>query len=185
LPAGKSGATLPVVAETANLKIYERPNPLPRAFIVHDVKITPDDVGALASLHADGFEVSRTVTLPASPQCALSPASLSAEESAQVVGESPNHLELATHSDSAGLLVLSEMYYPGWQASVDGQPAQVLRADVALRAVCLPAGSHTVRFDFRPRDLAIGAIISCLAWGVIIVLAVGEWVSARRHSGRV
>jgi uncharacterized membrane protein YfhO len=89
---------------------------------------------------------------------------------------------LATHSASAGLLVLGEVYYPGWQASVDGQPAQVLRADIALRAVCLPAGSHTVRFDFRPRDLTMGAIISCLAWGMMIVLAVGEWISGRRRT---
>jgi len=90
------------------------------------------------------------------------------------VGESPNHLDLTTRSASAGLLVLSEVDYPGWQVKVDGQPAQVLRADTVLRAVCLPAGSHTVRFEFAPRDLMIGAVISCLALAVVMVVVVVE-----------
>ena len=109
---------------------------------------------------------------------------MSAEETAQVVGESPNHLELTTRSASTGLLVLSEADYPGWQVKVDGQPAQVLRADTALRAVCLPAGSHTVRFEFAPRDLVIGAVISCLALAVVMAVAVVELTSWTRRLGR-
>jgi uncharacterized membrane protein YfhO len=120
------------------------------------------------------------VTLPAAPPCSLEPAVPSVEETAQVVGESPNHLELKTRSEATGLLVLSEVEYPGWQASVDGQPTQVLRADTTLRAVCLPAGSHTVRFDFRPRDLVIGAIISCLALVVVMGAAVAGLISAKQ-----
>jgi len=64
---------------------------------------------------------------------------------------------------------------------VDGQPAQVLRADTALRAVCLPAGSHTVRFEFTPRDLMIGAVTSCLALVVVMVVAVVELTSRARR----
>jgi hypothetical protein len=178
------GPQLKISSSIENLWIYRRPNQLQRAFIVHDAQIVAKDADALTALHAPGFIISRTVTLPAPPPCPLEPAAF-AEETAQVIGESPNHLELATRSEAAGLLVLSEIEYPGWQATVDGQPAQVLRADTTLRAVCLPAGSHSVRFDFRPRDLVAGAILSCLALVVVIGVALGGPVAARRSISRV
>jgi len=178
----EDGPKLPVSFEWEDLRIYRRPDPLPRAFIVHMAQIVPGDAEARAALHAANFEISRTVTLPAAPPCSLEPIDSSAGETAQVEGESPNHLELTTRSASAGLLVLSEVDYPGWQVKVDGQPAQVLRADTVLRTVCLPAGSHTVRFEFVPRDLVIGAIISCLALVMAIVVAIVELVFARRAS---
>jgi hypothetical protein len=178
----EGGPKLPVSFEWQDLRIYRRPNPLPRAFIVHNAQVVPGDAEARAALHAAGLEISRTATLPAAPPCSLEPLAVPAEEAAQVVGESPNHLDLTTRSASAGLLVLSEVDYPGWQVKVDGQSAQVLRADTVLRAVCLPAGSHTVRFEFVPRDLAIGAIISCLALVMAIIVAIVELVFARRAS---
>jgi hypothetical protein len=176
----ENGPRLDVVFERQGLKMYWRPNVLPRAFVVHDAQIILSDQEALAALHTAGFEVGRTVTLPAAPPCSLEPVVPSAGETAQVVGESPNHLELTTRSEATGLLVLSEVDYPGWQVRVDGQPAQVLRADTTLRAVCLPAGSHTVRFDFRPRDLVVGGIISCLALVVVMGAVIGGLMSARR-----
>jgi hypothetical protein len=180
----EGGPKLPVSFEWEDLRIYRRPSALPRAFIVHDAQVVPGDAEARAALHIPGFEVSRTVMLPLAPPCSLEPIAASTEETVQVVGESPNHLELATRSASAGLLVLSEVDYPGWQVKVDGQPAQVLRADTALRAVCLPAGSHAVRFEFAPRDLAIGGVISCLALAVVMVVAVMELASQARRLHR-
>jgi hypothetical protein len=176
----KDGPRLNVSFETEGAWFYRRPTALPRAFIVHDAQIVPGDAEARTALHAADFVISHTVTLPATPPCTLEPVDSSAEETAQFVGESPNHLELTTRSASAGLLVLSEVDYPGWQARVDGQPAQVLRADTVLRAVCLPAGTHAVRFDFRPSDLVVGAIISCLALVVAMGAAIGGVISARR-----
>jgi len=175
----EGGPKLAVSAELEGLWIYRRPNALSRAFIVHDARVVADDAAARAALHAPEFVISQTVTLPAAPPCAMEAPTASAEETAQVVGESPNHLELTTRSASAGLLVLSETYYPGWRATVDGQPAPVLRADTVLRAICLPAGSHTVRLEFAPRDLAIGAIISCVALLIVVVVAVFELISRR------
>jgi hypothetical protein len=176
----ESGPKLDLYNQTESVWVYRRPDPLPRAFIVHEAEVISDDQEALAALHAPEFNVARTVTLPLAPSCSLEPAIPSAEEAAQLVGESPDHLELTTHSERAGLLVLSEVDYPGWQASVDGQSVQVLRADTILRAVCLPAGSHTVRFDFQPRDLVVGAAISSLALVVVMGVIIERWISARR-----
>jgi len=74
---------------------------MPRAFIVHEAQNVPSDADARAALHAPDFVISRTVTLPAAPPCTLEPV-IPSDETAQVVAESPNHLELTTHSTSAG-----------------------------------------------------------------------------------
>lgn len=72
------------------------------------------------------------------------------------------------------LLILSEVDYLGWQATIDGQPAPIFRADYVLRAVPLPPGEHTVELAFQPLSLTIGAIISAitlssLIWGIIFL----------------
>ena len=59
-----------------------------------------------------------------------------------------------------GYLVLTDAYYPGWIATVDGQPAHIERADILFRAVKVPAGQHRVEFRYQPQSFAIGAVIS-------------------------
>jgi uncharacterized membrane protein YfhO len=67
------------------------------------------------------------------------------------------------------MVVMSEIFYPGWRAAVDGVPVPLLRADYALRAVCVPPGEHVITLSFRPGSLWIGAgmTLACLllvAW---------------------
>ena len=65
------------------------------------------------------------------------------------------------------MLVLSDAYYPGWTATVDGQPAPIYRVDGALRGVIIPAGFHDVRFQFRPTTLTPSLILL----GISLLLA--------------
>ncbi|MFN8460125.1 MAG: YfhO family protein, partial [Anaerolineae bacterium] len=69
---------------------------------------------------------------------------------------------LAVETDLPGYLVLPDAYYPGWQASVDGQPQPLWRANYAFRAVFVPAGAHTVQFVFDPLIWRIGLAVSGL-----------------------
>jgi uncharacterized membrane protein YfhO len=72
--------------------------------------------------------------------------------------------------------VLSEAFFPGWIASLEGESVEILRADYLLRGIALPAGSHRVRFEYRPASVRIGAGLTLL--GVCGVL--GLLVSDRR-----
>jgi uncharacterized membrane protein YfhO len=74
------------------------------------------------------------------------------EDSAVVKIESyrPDRVELVTTSAATGLLVLHDLYYPGWIAEVDGKPVPMQRAALLFRAVAVPAGQHRVAFRFRP-----------------------------------
>ncbi|OGO30464.1 MAG: hypothetical protein A2Z16_02670 [Chloroflexi bacterium RBG_16_54_18] len=71
---------------------------------------------------------------------------------------SPERIEV--DAAGPGLLVLSEVMYPGWRVQVDGSPATILKAAGLLRSVNLPAGSHNVVFYFRPVSLYVGASLS-------------------------
>ena len=77
-----------------------------------------------------------------------------------------------------GYLVLTDAYYPGWTATVDGQPAEIERADIMFRAVKVPAGQHRVELRYQPQSFSLGLLISI---GTVVVL-VGVWLIVRRRN---
>ncbi|GAB4407284.1 MAG: hypothetical protein Kow00123_20190 [Anaerolineales bacterium] len=81
--------------------------------------------------------------------------------------------------DAPGYLVLSDTHYPGWRATVDGEPALILRANGFVRAVFLPAGEHTVEFAFAPQSLILGAACSGAALAVWLAAAIAVAASRR------
>ncbi len=76
---------------------------------------------------------------------------------------SANSISFRSHQDRDGHVLLNEVYYPGWNARVDGAPAEIQRADSIFRSVFVPAGTHRIDFSFRPRYFAWGAAVSLLA----------------------
>jgi uncharacterized membrane protein YfhO len=84
-----------------------------------------------------------------------------------------NGIIISVALDQPGWVVLADTHYPGWMVTVDGQPAPLLRANYAFRAVAVPAGKHTIVFDYHPRSFAVGSWLTGLAlltWGVAGVL---------------
>ena len=74
--------------------------------------------------------------------------------------QTPNAMTATVSTDHAGYLVLSEPFYPGWEATVDGTPAPQFRANLAFTAIPLPAGKHVVRREYKPRLFYAGAWMS-------------------------
>jgi len=89
---------------------------------------------------------------------------------ARIASDAPERVAADVTSDAAGLLVLTDLWYPGWSAEADGHPAPIYRADGYLRAVALPAGSHHVVFRYRPISFYAGAVVSLLAAGTLLTL---------------
>jgi hypothetical protein len=75
-----------------------------------------------------------------------------------------------------GRLVLIEQFYPGWRGSVDGRQTGIERAEGVFQSIAAPAGSHTIRFEYRPESLRAGAVISVVSW-----VGLGVWVWAGRR----
>jgi uncharacterized membrane protein YfhO len=94
-----------------------------------------------------------------------------------VVGFASNEITIEVNAAADGLLVLSEIHYPGWRAIVDDQPAPVVRADQLLRGIPVPAGRHIVKVWYAPNSARIGLIISALS--LILITGVAAWTMIR------
>jgi hypothetical protein len=90
-------------------------------------------------------------------------------------GGDPNRVAVHATAPAGGWLVLSDTWYPGWKADVDGQPAPILRADYLFRAVWLEPGDHLVTFSYQPASFVAGALISLLAWSGVIIAGILRW----------
>ena len=95
----------------------------------------------------------------------------------------PNQLVYETSSPQDGIVVFSEIYYPGWTAPIDGKPADIARADYILRAMNVPAGKHTIEMRFDPQSLHI---TEGIAYGAMALLLVGViiliWIYRKKYS---
>lgn len=90
----------------------------------------------------------------------------------------PNKLVYESDAPSEQLAVFSEIWYgpdKGWKVYVDDQPARLIRANYALRAMRVPAGKHTIEMRFDPDSVRIGKIISVVSSGLLLLLALG-WI---------
>jgi hypothetical protein len=145
----------------------------PRAWLAGEAIAEPDPEWTLQRLGSSDFDPSRQVLLSAVPA--------GFEESVQCNGEvaylqrTPERMTLEVSTAQPCILVLSELDYPGWRASLDGNPEPILNADGLLRAVAVAPGRHEVVLAYRPSSLLWGALIS-----LITLLAAVAWLAGSR-----
>jgi hypothetical protein len=177
--ASSAPRNLPIVTEAADvgLHFYQVPGPVQRAWVVHQARAAAGPVQSLALLADPEFYPATTAVLEVdAAQAALGgrpdagPEPLRTEATFNTVTVSGTLLE-------PGWVVLADTYYPGWVATVDGEPAEIIPANHAFRAVAVRAGTHTVRFEYRPRSFAVGAVVTLLS----LVVWVAGAVMARRR----
>lgn len=109
------------------------------------------------------------------------------EASIRLTKYAPNHIDYESSSTQDGTAVFSEIYYPfGWKATIDGKPAEHFRANYVLRAMNIPAGKHTIRFEFVPDIVRKGDTLSTICIMIIyagIAAAVLLPIFRRRKDG--
>ncbi|MDQ2810011.1 MAG: YfhO family protein, partial [Chloroflexota bacterium] len=149
--------------------VYLNRNAQPRAWLVHRVETVADPAARVRRLAEPAFDRAGTALLatplPADQPLTTPPAA--GTDKVTILGYAPETVDLATRSDTAGLLVLADQAFPGWSATVDGQAAPILTADHALRGVYLPAGAHSVRFTYAPLVFRLGAALTLIALLVV------------------
>jgi hypothetical protein len=154
---------------------WEVRNPLPRAYLPAAVRLIrhrPAQIAAMAALQPRDAVVvdQRTV---ACPSRAADPA---AADAVEFLVDEPDRVRLRVRAQEAGPLVLSDTYYPGWRATIDGAPTPIARANLLFRMVCVPAGEHVVEFTFRQPGFQLGLALSMLsALGAVGLLVSPRW----------
>lgn len=169
--AADSLAGLRVVARHPDLplRLFEVPDPLPRAYLVAGWEQAASPGEALSrTLEAD-FPLGETVVLERSPQ----PDSLGGTGQVLEAEYGLNRIRLQTRTTGPMLLVVNDRHYPGWSALVNGVEAPVMRAGGIFRAVAVPPGDSRVEFKFRPSRLLPGAVVSVL--GLLALAGLTLW----------
>ncbi|MCL4458521.1 MAG: YfhO family protein [Chloroflexi bacterium] len=149
--------------------IYLNQNYFPRAFIVHHAEIIGDKPAILTRLTDPQFDPGQTVILEEEPPSRGDNEPFPGPDSmVQVITYNADRVYLEATAERSGLLILGDMYYPGWRAFVDGVETKIYRADYLLRAVYLEKGIHRVEFVFDPPSFKIGLTITGLT-GILLL----------------
>jgi hypothetical protein len=160
--------------------IYRVENPLPRAYFVPTARIVADPQQLLAELAGPSFDPHRELLLESTDRLTTYLPIQPATPPAVSLHYRPNGVTINVTAPQPGYLVIGHTYHPGWQASVDGQPTSVLRANFAFQAVALPEGEHTVRLDFAPLSFRLGLAVSLCTLTVMAVGLAGAYFKQGR-----
>jgi hypothetical protein len=149
-------ATIPGLFEDP-IRVRVVPGPLPRTFVVGGVRVAEGWEDALETLLDPGFEPEHEVLLPRGTG-RREPSGFRGVS--RVREEAADRVRIEVELSTDGHVVFVDSYDPGWRATVDGRPVPVLRANVAFRAVSVPAGSHVVDMVYRPPLTMVGLVLS-------------------------
>lgn len=169
-PEPRPGNTFRQVYTNAEVRIYENTQVYPRAYFVDTVRGETDRLAVLRTVTAEGFDGRRLAlvespTLPDLPQSSSSGAA-----NVEFTRHDLNQIELITVTGAPRFLVLSEMYFPGWRAYINGVETPIFRTNYLFRGILVPAGEHTISFQYRPTSVILGAAISAIALLTIVAL---------------
>ena len=174
-----------------NVVVLRNTRALPRAWLVtHAEAVDGEEAlrrirGDEANDGANDFDPRRTALIEVAPSelHALTGGELVAGSGASVVSYDPNRITIETKADRPTVLVVSEIFYPGWEATVDGQPAPIHLTNYLLRGVYLQAGAHRVEMRYRAPALRNGALISVVTLSLLCALGVYARRARRRGVG--
>ena len=173
-------ANAEVVAQDGETRLLRLHNSVPRAWLAGAPVVNPDDRAVFDAIQSDSFDpraivyVAEPPPFPLTPRNAITPVAFEKR--------APEHLVLLVDTPVDQLLVLNEVYYPGWRAMVDGVETPILRADVALRAVPLRAGAHRVEMAYDPWSVKVGMAVTVVTVLAVVVSAVSYMLSPERSS---
>ncbi len=151
------------------LRVYENIFALPRAYLISNYTVMNDEEKSLEEVRKNVSELSWSVVLENSKPSFRPSGANEQTGRAQITEYATSEVELQVEANEPSLVILTDAYYPGWVAFVDGIEAPVLRANSLFRAVEVSAGNHTVVFKFQPASLRWGISVSSFTALLIVV----------------
>lgn len=170
-PPGGEGVW-PVFVDDPTVDIHLNTLALPRAWLVYRTELVESYGQALEQVLDEDFRPEEIAIVQDGPRL-----NGTGQGRIEVGYYGPNDILFVVETDSPALLVLSDTFYPGWQATVDGQRVPIYRTNAAFRGVLIPAGKHRVEMEFRPRSLWIGLLLlggGILGLGLFAVAGTGQ-----------
>ena len=181
-PPTDAAPRFPVVYD-AEVKIFENPAALPRVYVAHDVVGAPDFETAQHLATRAEFDALKSVVLETEVPIAETPRAARQPDHAavRILEYAPDRVEIAAETSRRGVLVLTDLDYPGWVAEVDGKTVPIHRVNGLTRGVWIEAGQHRVSFTYRPQSFRVGLLLAAMA---VIAWTSLAWLGRRRMRRR-
>ena len=158
------------------------PFALGNAWFVNEVQYVSNANEEIEAIH--GLNPLQKAVVDKKFESSVRPLPADAEATIELIDYQPNYLKYEVNSEKGGTVVFSEIYYPGWQSTIDGEEVPHGRANYILRAMNVPAGKHVVEFKFDPKSLHTTETIAFIALGLLALLAIVTiYLSFRRPKG--
>lgn len=170
-PPGGEGIW-PVFVDDPAVDIHLNTLALPRAWLVYRTEVVGSYGEALERVLDENFRPEEIAVVQDGPQL-----NGMGQGRIDVGYYSPNDVVLSVETDAPALLVLSDTFYPGWQAAVDGRRVPIYRTNAAFRGVLVPPGRHRVEMHFRPRSLIVGLGMAVAGGPGCLTI----WLMRRKH----
>lgn len=152
-------------------EFYENMRVFPHAFLTSQYEVEENEENILRIMFNNNFDLRREIVLEKDPKIAQVEGGVG---NADILSYESGNMEISVNTREKALLFLSEIYYPGWKATIDGKDIPILRADYAFRAIPVEKGNHIVKFSYEPWSFRLG---SYLAIGGLIGAIFLAWVS--------
>src|SRR5262249_44481679 len=192
------------LATAEGVSLYENKNALPRAFLVDQVVEVDTHADAMNLLSQSDFDPRSTAVVElTAPMKVVSGRIINSQfrtdnstryatlftrmqllldlPVATVVEDRRNSVSIHTENGTDGTLILNDNYYPGWQASIDGVPVQIFRANCTMRAINVPAGRHVVSFVFKPAAFFVSMYVSVAAAALTVLVLILSAAKQKRE----
>lgn len=150
---------------SGDVKIYQNLDVLPRAFVVHQTELVTDTASAINRLRQSDFDPASAIVREAGAgetPGIVSVGRPSPADEVAITAYAPERIEISATLQSPGWLILTDTFYPGWRAAVDGKKTAIFEADLMFRAIEVPAGSHRIEFIYAPSSFWGGLLISLI-----------------------
>jgi hypothetical protein len=158
--------------------VYRNESALPRAWMVHDVR--PETEVSLTSFTNGSFDPRATAVVTGYAPGSISLQPL-VDDRVEIASYDHDRIEVRVTAGSDGFLVLADIYAGGWNATIDGDDADILQTNHTMRGIAVPAGDHTIVFEYGAPHYRTGLAISLLGGAFAVVLWGWTWWDWRRE----
>lgn len=155
-----------VLHSKSGMILYEDKGALSRSWVAHEVRSGSEgDLGNWLASNPDDLHVVFSNKLkPRKETCSAD------EDRSEIVRSTPNHIEIKVTTACSGIAVLSDTFYPGWKARLDGKKAEIHEVNYRLRGVEISAGTHHIAYDYRPASVLWGSVATMSGFLIAAVL---------------
>lgn len=151
-----------------DIKIYENLSLLPRVYLVNNITVVKNIEDIYKTISLENFNPLNSVILEEDISFKLDKPNKPYE--VKILDYSPNNISIEVNTDSNSMLVLSEIFYPEWKASIDGKETKIYPAYGLIRAIYIEKGRHNIVFFYKPTSFFYGILISVFSLIIALVI---------------